>query len=44
MATAGMRPLADDALSPDSAASPEPACKPRPNHQRTLQILRAMSS
>ena len=43
MATTGLSPVVADAISADSAASPEPAKKPRPNHQLTLQILRAMS-
>ncbi len=43
MSTTDITPFADDALSPDSRPSPVPARKPRPNHQRTLQILRAMS-
>jgi hypothetical protein len=43
MSTTDITPLADDALSPGSGLSSEPARKPRPNHQRTLQILRAMT-
>ena len=39
MSTTDITPLADDA----SDLSSEPARKPRPNHQRTLQILRAIS-
>ena len=45
MATTGLPPVAADSLSSDwnPDGTQEPFRKPRPNHQLTLQILRAMS-
>jgi hypothetical protein len=40
MSTTDITPLADDALSPGSGPSLEPARKLRPNHQRTLKLMR----